>query len=331
LRPALEAAGVYERATGYHAVWFAVALAGFVACFAVMLGQPAAAGSRLAAIGGMAICVMQLGLFAHEVGHGAVTRSGFARELLGQLTHSLVIGFGFSHWQHSHPIHHNHPNTEGVDPDIESTGYALYGAAARRVHGAVARWQPASLIAGFLLWGFGIRVAAIAFAIRRLRREPRVAIDLLCVAGHFAAWIGLGAAFGALPEMAVNYAAVTVLNGLYMGAILVVPHVGAGSRDRGDELPYFERQVAHSRNYDASALGTLLCGGLNLQIEHHLLPGVPCIRLCRARAVIVAYCRQHDLPYRQTGYWAAWREVLAHGRAMARIARAARSEARAIA
>jgi fatty acid desaturase len=321
LRPALEAAGVYERARGYHAVWFGATLALYAGCFAVLLARPAL-GVRLAAIAGMAVAVMQIGLFAHEVGHGAVTRSARWREVLGQLSNSLLIGFGFSHWQATHPVHHNHPNTEGVDPDMESGGYALYPAAAARAHGVIARLQPASLIAGFVLWGFGIRAVAVAYAIRRLRTERRTAIDLVCVAGHIAAWIALGAAFGALRAMIFDYAAVTVLNGLYMGAILVVPHVGTGSRGRDRELPYFERQVVHSRNYDASALGTLLCGGLNLQIEHHLLPGVPCVRLRRARPIIVAYCARYGLPYRQTGYRAAWREVLAHGRQMARLARA---------
>jgi len=121
--------------------------------------------------------------------------------------------------------------------------------------------------------------------------------------------------------MAINYCVITVINGIYMGAILVVPHVGTGSRRPTEELPYFERQVTFSRNYDASALGTLLCGGLNLQIEHHLLPSIPCVRLRRARPVILAYCEQHGLPYRQTGYWEAWREVIQHGREMSEIAR----------
>lgn len=321
LRLTLEAAGVYERARGYHALWFGATGIAYAACLAVLLRQPAT-GVRLLAIAGAAVAVMQIGLFAHEVGHGAVTRSHSWREALGQLSNSFLIGFGFSHWQHTHPIHHNHPNTEGIDPDMESQGYALYDAAVRRVHGVAARYQPATLLAGFLLWGFAIRIVAVAYAIRQLRREPRTAIDLMCVAGHLAAWVGLGVAFDALPAMAINYCAITVLNGVYMGAILVVPHVGTGSRRRDRELPYFERQVAHSRNYDASAIGTLLCGGLNLQIEHHLLPGVPCIRLRRARPIIAEYCRQHGLPYRQTGYWTAWREVLAHGRRMATLARA---------
>src|ERR1044071_796303 len=205
LRPALEAAGVYERTRGYHALWFAATVALYAACIAALLGEPSL-GVRAIAIVGAAIAVMQIGLFAHEVGHGAVTRSASCPEALGQLSTSCLIGFGFSHWQSTHPVHHNHPNTEGIDPDMESGGYALYDAATRRVHGLAARWQPAPLIAGFVLWGFGLRVIAVAHAIRRLGREPRVAIDLVCVAGHLAAWIGLGVAFGALRELAIDYA-----------------------------------------------------------------------------------------------------------------------------
>lgn len=326
LRPALQAAGVFERARGYHALWFGATVALYAGCFGALLTQPSL-GLRLLAIVGAAVAVMQLGLFAHEVGHGAVTRSPAWREALGQLANSFLIGFGFSHWQHTHPVHHNHPNTEGVDPDMEGHGYALYEGAARRMHGVVARHQPFSLFAGFVLWGFGIRVVAVRHALRELRTDRRTAVDLVCVAGHVALWAGASAAAGSLGAMLLNYAVITVLNGIYMGAILVVPHVGTGSRRAADELPYFERQVAHSRNYDASALGTLLCGGLNLQIEHHLLPSIPCVRLRRARPIIAAYCAQHDLPYRQTGYWQAWGEVIRHGRAMSRIARAAAADA----
>jgi len=311
LRSALEAAGVYERTRAYHAGWFVAMVALYAGCFAILLGGPPI-GVRALAIAGAAIAVMQIGLFAHEVGHGAVTRSARGREVLGQLSNSLLIGFGFSHWQATHPVHHRHPNTEGVDPDIESLGFAL--------HERAARGQPATMLLGFLLWGFGIRVAAVAHAIRRFDR--RTAVDLACVAGHLGLWIGLSLAFGSPREMALDYAAITVLNGIYMGAILVVPHVGTGSSRAREELPFFERQVAFSRNYDASWIGTLLCGGLNLQIEHHLLPGVPCMRLRRARPIVRAYCERHGLPYRQVGYGTAWGEVLRHGRRMARIVRA---------
>ena len=310
---------MYERASLYHVVWFAATLALYAGCFVVLLGAPSH-GVRVLAITGAAIAVMQIGLFAHEVGHGAVTRSPAGREVLGQLTNSFMIGFGWSHWQATHPVHHNHPNTEGVDPDIESHGYALHENAARRARGLAARFQPATLLLGFLLWGFGIRIAAVVHAIRHFDR--RTAVDLVCVAAHFGLWIGLALAFGSLQAMAINYAAITVLNGIYMGAILVVPHVGTGSRRAEEELPFFERQVVHARNYDASLTGTLLCGGLNLQIEHHLLPGVPCVRLRRARPAILAYCEEHGLPYRQMGYWAAWREVFRHGRRMSQLARA---------
>src|SRR3954467_14861900 len=81
LRPALEAAGVYERARRYHALWFTGTLALYAGCFATLLARPSL-GVRLVAITGAAIAVMQFGLFAHEVGHGAVTRSPRWREAL---------------------------------------------------------------------------------------------------------------------------------------------------------------------------------------------------------------------------------------------------------
>lgn len=318
LRPSLEAAGVYEPTRAYHAIWFGATLALHAGCVAILLGEPPT-GVRVLAIAGAALAVMQLGLFAHEVGHGAVTSSPRGRAVLGQLSNSFLIGFGFSHWQATHPVHHNHPNTEGVDPDIESRGYALHERAARRLRTLAARGQPATVLLGFLLWGFGIRIAAVIHAVRHLDR--RTAVDLGCVAGHLGAWTGLALASGSPSRVAIDYAAITVLNGIYMAAILVVPHVGTGSSRPGEELPFFERQVAYSRNYDASRLGTFLCGGLNLQIEHHLLPGVPCVRLRRARPIIRGYCERHGLPYRQVGYAAAWREVLRHLRRMARVAR----------
>lgn len=310
---------MYDRAPLYHAVWFAVILALYILCFSVLIQQPTT-GLRILALAGGTIAIMQLGLFAHEVGHGGVARDYRVIEVLGQLSNSFLIGFGFSHWQTSHVVHHNHPNTENVDPDMESRGYALYEHAARRDRGLLARWQPVTLFLGFLLWGFAIRVKAVTYAVQNFSR--RTAVDLVCVAAHLGLWLGVGSALAGPVPALINYSVMTMLNGLYMGAILVVPHVGTGTRSTTDELPYFERQVAFSRNYDASLLGTLLCGGLNLQIEHHLLPGVPCVRLRRARPIVAAYCAQYGLPYRQAGYLAAWREVISHLSEMSRLARA---------
>jgi fatty acid desaturase len=296
-------------------------LALYLGVYFTLLTQPSALVRVLAILGG-GVAIMQIGLFSHEVGHGAVTPSRRKIWALGQLTSSFLIGFAFSHWRASHAVHHNHPQREDVDPDMESAGYALNENMARRPQASarwIARMQPASVLLGFFMWGFAIRVSALIHCIRHIDRKA--ATDIVLVTAHLMMWLGVPILLGFGVEGLVNYAVVTSLNGLYMAAVLVVPHVGTGTIPADQEMSFFERQVRFSRNYNASWLGTLLCGGLNLQVEHHLLPHVPCVRLRRARPAILEYCKQHNLPYRQTNYFSAWLEVLRFLRRMGRIAK----------
>lgn len=320
IRPALQAAGTFEPATGYHIAWFTCILALYLGVYFTLLSQPSTLLRVLAIFGG-GVAIMQIGLFSHEVGHGAVTPSRKLIWALGQLCSSFLIGFAFSHWRASHSVHHNHPQREEVDPDMQSAGYALNDNAARNAKGA-ARWvvrtQPVSVVLGILGWGAGIRVSAVVHCIRHINR--RAALDVVLVLAHLLMWLGVPALLGHGVAGLVNYMLVTMLNGIYMAMVLVVPHVGTGTLGATEEMSFFERQVRFSRNYNASWLGTLLCGGLNLQVEHHLLPHVPCVRLRRARPAILQYCKAHDLPYRQTNYFAAWLEVFRFLRRMARIA-----------
>ncbi len=163
-----------------------------------------------------------------------------------------------------------------------------------------------------------MNLAGVLYVARELRR--RTAIDAACISAHVGMWIVTPAFVSSLWIALADYAAILVVKGLYMGAILVVPHVGMGTRPASHEPPFFERQIRFSRNYGSSWLVTVLTGGLNLQIEHHLLPHVPCVRLRRAQPVVSTFCKTRALPYRQVGYWRAWREVWTHLRCMAALA-----------
>jgi fatty acid desaturase len=323
LRPLLEAAGAYERATLYYIAWFGLCLALYALCFTVLLDPPSV-GVRFLALAGTAVAMIQLGLFAHDIGHGAVVRGPRARVGFEMLTNTLFIGYGYTYGQTTHSDHHNHPNTEDADPDIDSDLFALYDGAAHGGRGLLARCQPLSIFIALPFWGLAIRIFAVRYAIRNLSRLA--ILDLVLISIHLGVWFGFGSATVGWEATFINYCAITLLGGTYMGAILVLPHVGTGSWVRATELPHFERQLASSRNYSTSALGALICGGLNLQIEHHLLPGIPSVRLRRARRVIRKYCAEHGLPYRELGYLAAWREVIVHTREMSRRSRERRVE-----
>lgn len=319
LQPALHAAGTFEPARLYHAVWFITIMGLSLGSYLILLGATAVWLQACAILVG-AMMLMQLGLFAHEAGHGAITRSLALRTLLGQLTSSFLVGFSFTYWLTTHATHHNHPNEESRDPDMESVGYALHEGAARNPNGltrVLGRFQPASVLLGCLIWGFAIRLSGAQYVARHLNR--RTAADAVCIAAHLVFWLGVPLLVKPWTTVLLNYVLMTVLSGVYMGAILLAPHIGAGVQPSGESLSFIERQVRFSRNYSDSWLGTILCGGLNLQIEHHLLPYVPHIRLKRARGVVREYCRRYQLPYRQLGYLQAWAEVLAHLARMSRI------------
>lgn len=316
---------MYKRATLYYIAWFGVSFAVYALCFSVLLQQPST-GVRVLAIIGTAVAMMQLGLFGHDLGHGAVVRGNRTRIAFEMLTNALLLGYGYVYGQETHSDHHNHPNTDGLDPDIDSKLFALHEGAAHGGRGLMARCQPISIILGCFVWAFAIRAFAVNYAVRNLSRLA--VLDLTLIAIHIGVWFGIGGAVAGIETMLINYAAITLLAGAYMGAIFVLPHVGTGAWVPETELPHFERQIASSRNYATSTLGTLICGGLNLQIEHHLLPGIPSVRLLRARRVLRAYCAEHGLPYRELGYLAAWREVLVHTREMSRLVRTRRTALR---
>jgi fatty acid desaturase len=124
---------------------------------------------------------------------------------------------------------------------------------------------------------------------------------------------------------------VVVISSLIVVLSIMMNHEVVDTLDQvvpGETIDWGEHQVLTTHNFGIDSLLSLhMSGGLNLQIEHHLLPGVPCTRLRRARPIVRAYCERHGLPYHQVGYLAAWREALGHCRRMARIAREAAAEA----
>ena len=71
--------------------------------------------------------------------------------------------------------------------------------------------------------------------------------------------------------------------GLYMGASFAPNHVGMPIVARDAKLDFLSKQVLTSRNVSGGWWATVLMGGLNYQIEHHLFPSMPRPHLANAR------------------------------------------------
>ena len=106
-----------------------------------------------------------------------------------------------------------------------------------------------------------------------------------------------------------------------MGATFAPNHMGMPIVPADVKLDFLSKQVRTSRNISGGWVASLLMGGLNYQIEHHLFPSMPRPHLRAARALVREHCRENDVPYTETSIISAYAVVLAY---MNRVGLAAR-------
>jgi NADPH-dependent stearoyl-CoA 9-desaturase len=99
-----------------------------------------------------------------------------------------------------------------------------------------------------------------------------------------------------------------VLRDIYLAATIYCGHVGeevsaydegARARSRGE---WYAMQVEASNDFEVSWPISVLCGGLDHQIEHHLFPKLPPQRLREIAPEVRAVCEEHGVAYR-TDSW----------------------------
>jgi NADPH-dependent stearoyl-CoA 9-desaturase len=101
---------------------------------------------------------------------------------------------------------------------------------------------------------------------------------------------------------------------LYAAAIIYCGHVGAEDFP-ADFVPatrahWYEMQAQAARDVSVPPWVSILCGGLDLQIEHHLFPRLPPNRLRAIAPRVRALCEQYGVTYRSDSWPAALRDVV---------------------
>ena len=104
-----------------------------------------------------------------------------------------------------------------------------------------------------------------------------------------------------------NFAA-EVLRDVYTAASIYPGHLGEevaawpeGTKASGKGA-WYAMQAASTQNYEVPWVLSVLCGGLDRQIEHHLFPTLTPRRLRQIAPEVRAICLAHEVPYR-TGSW----------------------------
>jgi fatty acid desaturase len=312
----VRAAGLLERRPGPYSVRMAITGVALAAGWAALLliGDSWVA---LVVAAYLAVMFAQVVFVGHDAGHQQIFRSRRANRLVGLVAGNTLTGLSFGWWVPKHNAHHAHPNQAGRDPDIGAGVVAFTEEIAHRRRGVgrlLARWQAWLFFPLLTFEGIALHVAGIRVLVRR--HDRAAAVDGLLLAVHAALYLGV--VFWLLsPLRALAFIGVQqALFGLYIGCSFAPNHKGMVLFDHDADEPFLRRQVISSRNITGGPITTLLLGGLNYQIEHHLFPTMPRSNLARSQHLVREFCLTNGVPYKATTLIDSYRQALSHLRAV---------------
>ncbi len=263
----------------------------------------------------------QLGFLAHDAVHNQICGRRRANYGIGLVLFNLCLGGSRGWWADKHNTHHAQPNRVGTDPDIEGGVVAVSDVEARQARGFIGfmvRHQATTIAPLLSLSVLQIHAYSARFLTHRGLRSPRVELGLM--AAHYTVYFGgLFLAFGVVRGL-VFAAAHQLLLGVYLGGAFLPNHIGMTILAPDAEVDFLRRQVVTARNIRGGRCTDYLFGGLSCQVEHHLFPTMPRRNLRTAAPIVRRFCSQQGIDYRETSPWAAYRQVFAHLRTMARLA-----------
>ncbi|GIF01275.1 fatty acid desaturase family protein [Paractinoplanes rishiriensis] len=315
-------AGLLDRRPAYYAVRIGVVTAMLVGGWAAFF----AIGSSwwtIAVAAFLGIVFSQVALVAHDLAHRQVFRTKKPSERAGRIAANVAVGMSYGWWMDKHTRHHNNPNHDDLDPDVqpEVLIWATESAWGRRgLNGFVTRHQAGLFFPLLTLLSIDLRVSSIK-ALRHPGMKHR-ALEAGLMAGHLAAYVAalllVLSPLQALAFFVVHHA----VFGVYLGMTFAPNHKGMPHPDGTED--YLRKQVQTSRNVTGGRLTDIALGGLNYQIEHHLFPAMPTPNLKKAQPIVEAYCKQVGVSYETTSLIESYRQALRYLHEVGAPLRAAR-------
>jgi fatty acid desaturase len=250
----------------------------------------------------LAVVFTQVAFMGHEASHRAIFASGPANDRLGRFLSTVVVGISHQWWMNKHSRHHANPNQIGKDPDIASDTIMFVEEDASKSKGiirAIVKRQGWIFFPILTLEGINLHYRSVASLIEQGTKRQKWT-ELPAIALHFGLY--LVPLFLFLPlGMAVAFLGVQMaVFGVYMGASFAPNHKGMMIVPEGTKMDFLSKQVLTSRNIRGGWPMSILMGGLNFQIEHHLFPNMARPHLIRTREIVREECEHLGLPYTET-------------------------------
>lgn len=300
LKQAVTDAGILDRAYTFYAVLFTTAMAGYLLSLAGIVLAESYLWLTLACLA-FSFFTVQLAGLMHDCGHRAVFKSRRANDVLGFIC-AASIGMILASWRHHHNQHHAFPNQENRDPDYKIPLIALNPvqlAAKTGLGRVMARYQAMYFYLIVASASLSNRLGGMTYFIKHRSREnilnivAYVPVTILVFAGPFV--------FFSLEKALFVSVFVHLVTGFYLANCFAPNHKGMAMIDEHEEISFVEQQIITARDVRGGTWCDILLVGLNHQIEHHLFPRTPRIKLARIKPHVKALCAEVGIPYREAG------------------------------
>lgn len=258
----------------------------------------------------LSFLAVQFGFIGHDAAHKSISDKKFWNNLLGHIGMTIIGGVSLTHWQHKHDKHHANSNIDGLDPEMDRV-LSFTEEKAKQKKGImkfIAKHQILFFIPVHAFVALGLRYLSITY-LRNLKGWHKI-IEALLLSLHYAIWIILPLIFIGPIKTLVLYLISSLLTGLYFSFVFVPNHTGMPSPK--ERLSFFMQQVITSRNIKGKWLTTVIFGGLNYQIEHHLFPTMSRKNLKACSKIVKEFCEKHKIKYEEVGVFKCYKDVLSH-------------------
>lgn len=250
----------------------------------------------------------------HDALHGAYSSNSKINKGLGLIFN--FIGANAYIWGITHNIvHHTYTNIPGHDEDIEIAPGLIRVAEEDKVY-KIQRYQH---IYAFFLYGFAslswfFRKDFVKFFQKKIgnrdNNHPKIEYFNLFFfkALYYTTFIVVPLLVIDITwwQFLIGFLAMNIAEGLVMGLVFQLAHVVEGTDfpHPDEEGNIMEAWAVHQMRTTAnfarrSKLANFLCGGLNLQIEHHLFPQICHIHYRDISKIVKHTAKEFNLPYHE--------------------------------
>jgi delta8-fatty-acid desaturase len=278
---------------------------------------------------GLAGCLLglfwqQMAYVGHDIGHNAITHHRETDSALGLIVGNLLTGVSMAWWKRSHNVHHIVTNSIDYDPDIQHLPFMAVDPVfvTKPVYSTYQeQYLPLNnfshLLVKFQHWLYYPVMAAArinlyaqsichAFCLDYYARTKDLVwhreLQIITLAGF---WMWLTALTLQLPTWQSRI------------LFLVPAHVVAGILHVQITVSHFAMPTHEGVTYDNSSNGYIKTqldgtmdidcptymdwfhGGIQFQVVHHLWPRLPRHNLRHVKVMLMAFCKEHGLEYKQ--------------------------------